>query len=237
MAGYVFAETGSGATDVIDDEQTTSALSEPPRRSKDGRRVSRPDWLDDSPAAAKSAPITEPKTEEKELGTTAKQKSGASVPDESELLDRILARARRSTNRGERARGLIRAATAAANSFGQPSMAVHLQKLKKLMADVHTEFDGFSGEASFISVVSLAESALASTSWRDYSEDLIRKIANAFSVAYEKQAVSFQDYESIRHQFLSSGIQTVPTIDLEGLSEDDLGEGDDDIDDQGEEPE
>jgi hypothetical protein len=103
-------------------------------------------------------------------------------------------------------------------------LATEVQLLKRDLSRGHDVLRS-SSEASFLSVVTLVESALACLTWKQYTPGVVDALRQAFSSGTRQAPFTFADYETVRQHFAARGIPTVPTVDLETLSPEDLEDG------------
>jgi len=80
-------------------------------------------------------------------------------------------------------------------------------------------------ETNFLSIITLIESSLSQLKLKEYTSEHLECIRAAVDVGYRQTQVNFSDYDRIRREFDTVGIDTHPRIDLDSLSEDDLTDG------------
>lgn len=110
---------------------------------------------------------------------------------------------------------------------GQVAFATHLQLLKRELSRVHDLLADEPSESSFLSIVTLIESALSQQRWKEYTREQLQLIRDAVDVGYRQPQVTFRDYEGIRRRFSRAGIDSRARIELDAFSLDDLSDDDD----------
>lgn len=95
--------------------------------------------------------------------------------------------------------------------LGTIPLATEVQLLKRDLAQ--------GGETSFLSVVTLVESALACLTWKQFTSEVVAALRDAFSAGTCAASFTFPDYEAVRRLFAERGI---PSINLDSLEPEDL---------------
>jgi hypothetical protein len=102
--------------------------------------------------------------------------------------------------------------------LGDVSLAVEVQLLKRMLARGHAVLAARPEDNNFLSVVTLAEAALTSLTWKQYTPAVLEALRRAFSAGTREGDFPFEEYDAIRRHFKASGIPTGPTIDLASSS-------------------
>ena len=126
--------------------------------------------------------------------------------------------------RADLARQLLTSVDRLPALLGSVPLATEVQLLKRNLSRSHDLLRS-SGEASFLSVVTLVESALACLTWKQYTPEVVDALRNAFAGGTRQVPFTFADYDAIRRHLAARGIPTVPTVDLENLGVEDLDDG------------
>jgi hypothetical protein len=100
-------------------------------------------------------------------------------------------------------------------------LATELRLLKRDLSRGH-EVLRSAGEANFLSVVTLVESALACLTWKQYTATVVDALHQSFAAGMCEEPFTFADYDAVRRLFVERGIPTVPAIDLQSLEPKDL---------------
>lgn len=118
---------------------------------------------------------------------------------------------------------------------GDIAFATHLQLLKRDLSRCHDLLGSHPSEGSFLSIVTLIESAMSQLKWKEYTSEQLELIRSAADVGYRQTHVNFDDYDAIRRQFSERGIDAMPRIDLNSLSLEELTDGDEEDDEEDDE--
>jgi hypothetical protein len=124
--------------------------------------------------------------------------------------------------RSEVARDLIRRVDDLLPLVGDVALATNLQLLKRDLSRCHDVLRGHPGESDFLSIVVLAESAMAQLKWKQYTRPQLEAIRQVFEIGYRQVQVGFEDYEKARSLLCSKHVEVTPRIDLESLKLDDI---------------
>jgi hypothetical protein len=104
--------------------------------------------------------------------------------------------------------------------LGTVPLATEIQLLKRDLSRGHDVLRP-ADETSFLSVVCLAEAALASLTWKQYTSGIVDDLREAFTAGTRQGPFTFDDYDRVRRLFLERGINVLPTIDLDTLDPED----------------
>jgi hypothetical protein len=126
--------------------------------------------------------------------------------------------------RADLARQLLGRAERLAGLLGTVPLATEVQLLKRDLSRGHDLLRA-AGEASFLSVVTLVESALACLTWKQYTPSVVGALRQAFTAGTRQAPFTFADYDAVRRLFAERGISTVPSVDLDALEPEDLDDG------------
>lgn len=107
--------------------------------------------------------------------------------------------------------------------LGTVPLATEIQLLKRDLARGHDVLRS-AGETNYLSVVGLAEAALASLTWKQYTPVVVDALREAFTAGTRQEPLTFPDYQAIRRGFRERGVPVGPTIDLDALEPEDLEE-------------
>jgi hypothetical protein len=124
--------------------------------------------------------------------------------------------------RSEVARDVLHRIDQVTPLVGDVSLATNIQLLKRELSRCHDVLKDYPSESSFLSLVTLVESAMSRKKWKDYTREQLELIRSAIEVGYRHARVSHDDYERVRQQFQSGRIDTIPRIDLESLQIDEF---------------
>jgi predicted DNA-binding antitoxin AbrB/MazE fold protein len=127
--------------------------------------------------------------------------------------------------RRELAQALVRRVESLLPFIGDVGLPAHLELLKRDLARSHQVLRAHPEDNDYLSVITLVESVLVSRSWKQYTREYLEAIRQALEVGCGPQPVSFADYERAGDLFAAAGIDTMPRVDLDALSEDDLTDG------------
>jgi hypothetical protein len=130
----------------------------------------------------------------------------------------------RPTTRADLARLLLSRVERLPALLGAVPLATEVQLLKRDLSRGH-EVLRPAGEASFLSVVTLVESALTCLTWKQYTPVVVAALREAFAAGTREGAFTITDYDAVRRLFAERGIPTVPAIDLDALEPEDLDNG------------
>jgi hypothetical protein len=108
--------------------------------------------------------------------------------------------------------------------LGTVPLATEVQLLKRDLSRGH-DLLRTAGETSFRSVVTLAESALACLTWKQYTAAVVDALRQACAAGTRPGPFGFADYDAVRRLFAARGLPTVPAIDLCALEPEDLEDG------------
>jgi hypothetical protein len=133
----------------------------------------------------------------------------------------------RPATRNDLARQLLARVERLPPLLGTVPLATEVQLLKRDLSRGHDVLRA-SGETSFLSVVTLVESALACLTWKQYDHQVIDALRQAFAGGTQAGPYAFPDYDAVRRFFAERDIATVPAIDLNSLQPEDLGDGEED---------
>ncbi|MFV1966327.1 MAG: hypothetical protein ACC628_12960 [Pirellulaceae bacterium] len=129
--------------------------------------------------------------------------------------------------RSEAARDILNRVNELKPMLGQVSFVTHLQLLKRDLSRAHDLLHNRPSETVFLSIVTLIESALSQTRWKDYTEEQLEVICGAADLGYRQPQVSYHDYERLRQEFAGERLDVRPRIDLDALDQDDLTDDED----------
>lgn len=124
--------------------------------------------------------------------------------------------------RADLARQLLARAERLPALLGTIPLATELQLLKRDLSRGHEVLRTAPSEASFLSVVTLVESALACLTWKQYTPEVVDAVRRAFAAGTRPGPFTFADYDAVRRQFTECGIPTTPAVDLDSLTPKDL---------------
>lgn len=130
--------------------------------------------------------------------------------------------------RSELARQLLGRVEQLSPLVGDVSLPTNIQLLKRDLSRCHDALRHHPTESNFLSIITLVESAVTQTRWKEYSRSQLDRIRSAFEVGYRQPHVDYDDYDRIRRAFGVDGIDTHPRIDLESLSLEDLADAEED---------
>jgi len=127
--------------------------------------------------------------------------------------------------RADLARQLLARVERLALRLNEVSLAAEIQLLKRELVRAHPVLSVRPGDNNFLSVVTLAEAALASLTWKGYTPGVLDALRQAFAAGLREGEFPFAEYDALRRHFKASGIPTGPTIDLSSpdLNEDEDG--------------
>jgi hypothetical protein len=108
--------------------------------------------------------------------------------------------------------------------LGTVPLATEVQLLKRDLSRGHDILRP-AGETSFLSVLTLIESALTCLTWKQYTPAVVDALREAFTAGTRQGAFTFSDYDAVRHLFADRSIRTIPAIDLDSLEPEDLEDG------------
>jgi hypothetical protein len=108
--------------------------------------------------------------------------------------------------------------------LGTVPLATEVQLLKRDLSRGHDALRA-AGEGSFLSVVTLVDSALACLTWKQYTPAVVDALRRAFADGTRQAPFTFADYDAVRRLFAERGIRTVPAVDLDSLGPEDLDDG------------
>ena len=128
------------------------------------------------------------------------------------------------TTRTELARQLLGQVERLTAQLGTVSLATEIQLLKRNLARGHDLLRA-AGETSFLSVVTLVESALACLTWKQYTTQVVDTLRQGFTAGTRDAPFRFNDYDAVRRLFAERGVLTVPVIDFDSLEAEDLEDG------------
>ena len=130
----------------------------------------------------------------------------------------------RPTTRTELARHLLTRLERLPVLLGTVPLATEIQILKRDLARGHDLLRA-TGEASFLSVVTLVESALVCLTWKQYTSAVITALREAFTAGTRPGAFTISDYDAVRRLFAEQRVPTIPSLDLNTLETEDLENG------------
>lgn len=131
----------------------------------------------------------------------------------------------RPATRADLARQLLARAERLPALLGTVPLATEVQLLKRDLSRGHNVLRASPGELSFLSVVTLVESALACLTWKQYTHEIVEALRLAFAAGTREAPFTFADYDAVRRLFEERGILTVPAVDLDSLDPEDLDDG------------
>jgi predicted DNA-binding antitoxin AbrB/MazE fold protein len=105
---------------------------------------------------------------------------------------------------------------------GDVALSPNLQLLKRELAQGHDLLGGSADEEGFRSLIVLVESALVSMTWKQLTQRHLEAIRDVFLLGEGATPIRFEDQERARRLLRTAGLATLPQIDLEALSEDEL---------------
>jgi hypothetical protein len=124
--------------------------------------------------------------------------------------------------RSELARDLVRRVDQLLPLLGDMSLATHIGLLKRDLSRCHDALRDHSGESSYLSIITLVESAMAQLKWKQYGKTQLETIRQALDIGYRQVRVRFDDYEKARALFSQQSVDPTPRIDLESLKWEDI---------------
>lgn len=130
----------------------------------------------------------------------------------------------RPATRADLARQLLARVERLPALLGTVPLATEIQLLKRDLSRGHDVLRA-ANETNFLSAVCLVEAALAGLTWKQYNPEVVDALREAFTAGTREGAFTFQDYDAIRSRFRECGVNTLPTIDLDALGPEDLGDG------------
>ena len=130
--------------------------------------------------------------------------------------------------RSELARELLHRVEQLPALVGDVSLPTNIQLLKRDLSRCHDALRHHPTESSFLSIITLVESAITQTRWKEYSRNQFDRIRSAFEVGYRQLHVNYDDYDRIRRAFAVDSINTHVRIDLESLSLEDIRDAEED---------
>jgi hypothetical protein len=130
--------------------------------------------------------------------------------------------------RSELARELLHRVERLVPLVGDVSLPVNIQLLKRDLSHCHDALRAHPSESDFLSIITLVESAMTQTRWKEYSRSQFERIRSAVEVGYRQSHVEYADYERIRRDFAEGDIDTHPRINLDSLSLEDITDAEDD---------
>jgi hypothetical protein len=131
----------------------------------------------------------------------------------------------RPATRADLARQLLARVEQMQALLGTVPLATEVQLLKRDLSRGHDVLRASPGEASFLSVVTLVESALACLTWKQYTHEVVDVLRQTFAAGTRQAPFTFADYDAVRQLFAERRIPTVPAVDLEALGPEDLEDG------------
>jgi hypothetical protein len=131
----------------------------------------------------------------------------------------------RPLTRADLARQLLARVEQLPALLGTVPLATELQLLKRDLSRGHDVLRAAPGESNFLSVVTLVESALACLTWKQYTPEVVEALRQAFATGISPRPFTFADYDAVRRHFVERGVPTLPAIDLDSLTPEDLDDG------------
>jgi hypothetical protein len=120
----------------------------------------------------------------------------------------------RPTTRPDLAHWLLARVDRLEARLGDVALATEIQLLKRELFRGHPVLSGRAEDNNFLSVVCLAEAAMASLTWKQYTPVVLAALRRAFSAGTRDGVFPFEEYDVIRRHFRESDIPVGPTIDL-----------------------
>ena len=130
--------------------------------------------------------------------------------------------------RSDLARELLHRVEQLAALVGDVSLPTNIQLLKRDLSGCHDALRHYPTESDFLSIITLVESAITRTRWKEYSPNQLDLIHSAIQVGYRQLRINYGDYERIRRGFTERSIDTNPRIDLESLSLEEITDAEED---------
>jgi hypothetical protein len=127
--------------------------------------------------------------------------------------------------RSEAARDLVRRVDELTSRIGDISLATYIGLLKRDLSRCHDLLKDRATEGTFLSIVTLVESALTQLKWKQYNKAQVETIHKVLDMGYRQVRVGFDDYELARSLLAKGCIDSTPRIDLESLKWDDITNG------------
>jgi hypothetical protein len=127
--------------------------------------------------------------------------------------------------RSELARDLLQRIDQLIPLLGDISLATNIELLKRDLSHCHDVLKAHPSESDFLSIITLVESAMAQTKWKQYNRLQLEAIREACDIGYRQVQVRFSDYVKARELVAAKALETTPRIDLEKLSLEDITDG------------
>ncbi len=190
----------------------TTSVAKPPRDTpalESGRLVYEEDLADDEETAKEAR--TKPRITKREKGDD-KQVDWSNA---SELTFFDVRPNGSAKQRQEIARRLVTLVSRVIQDFGKVSMAANLQVLKRGLSRCHDSLGSSQREADYLSIVTLVEASLVATNWKLLKKEHLQQIQQALAVGVENASVTFDHYNRVAHRFRGSGLETIPSFELD----------------------
>ena len=109
---------------------------------------------------------------------------------------------KRPTTRADLARQLLGRVERLPSLLATVPLATEVQLLKRDLSRGHDLLRASPGEVSFLSVITLVESALACLTWKQYTPVVVDALRQAFAGGTRLVPFTFADYDFVRGAFV-----------------------------------